>query len=897
MRRKPTIAAAVAALVMGSVAVALAGPQTASAAAADPYSWKNVRIDGGGFVPSIVFNPGEKNLVYARTDIGGAYRWTESTQSWTPLLDWVGQNNWGYNGVLSIAPDPVNTSRVYAAVGMYTNDWDPNNGAILRSSDKGNTWQVTTLPFKNGGNMPGRGVGERLAVDPHNDKNVYFAAEGGNGLWRSTDFGVTWAKVTAFPNAGNYVQDPADTNNYLNQNQGLGWVTFDPAAGKNVIYVGVNDKANPLYRSKDGGTTWERVPGQPTGYLAHKGVIQGNFLYIATSDTGGPYDGANGAVWKLDMTTDTWTNITPTAAADQYYGYSGLTVDALHPGTLMVATQISWWPDAIFFRSTDYGATWTRIWDWTSYPSMSKRYTMDISANPWLDFNTNPQPPETTPKLGWMNEGLSIDPFNSARMFYGTGATIYGTTQLTNWDSNTTFSIKPYAKGLEETAVLDLASPPSGAPLVSALGDVGGFYHASLDAVQPSFHDTPALGSNTSLDFAELNPTVFARVGNADAAPHIGISSDGGKNWYQGQEPGGVTGGGTIAVGADAGYMVWSPQGTGVYYSTTRGSSWTQSSGLPTGAIVESDRVNPKTFYAYAAGKFYTSKDGGATFTASSAAMPGTGRLHLKAVPGVEGEVWFAGETGLLKSTDSGATFTKVASVTSGINVAFGKAAPGAGHMAVFLVGTVDGVTGVFRSDNTGSTWVRINDDAHQYGNMGDALAGDPRIYGRVYLGTNGRGILYADRTGTATTVPTTTPTTPATTQPTTPPTTTPTTPPTTTPTTPPTTPPTSSPAGCTATYKIVGQWSGGFQGEVTVTNSGASATRSWTAGWTFTGGQTVTQIWGGTVSQTGTAVRVTNAAYNGTVAAGASTTFGFLAGMTGTTNPIPTPITCSATS
>src|SRR3954469_26070712 len=180
MRRKPTIVAAVAALVMGSVAVALAGPQTASAAAADPYSWKNVRIDGGGFVPSIVFNPGEKNLVYARTDIGGAYRWTESTQSWTPLLDWVGQNNWGYNGALSIAPDPVDTKRVYAAVGMYTNDWDPNNGAILRSADKGDTWQITKLPFKNGGNMPGRGVGERLAVDPHNDKNVWFAAEGGN---------------------------------------------------------------------------------------------------------------------------------------------------------------------------------------------------------------------------------------------------------------------------------------------------------------------------------------------------------------------------------------------------------------------------------------------------------------------------------------------------------------------------------------------------------------------------------------------------------------------------------------------------------------------------------------------------------------------------------------------
>jgi xyloglucan-specific exo-beta-1,4-glucanase len=43
---------------------------------------------------------------------------------------------------------------------MYTNDWDPNVGSILRSTDKGNTWSETKLPFKVGGNMPGRGMGE-----------------------------------------------------------------------------------------------------------------------------------------------------------------------------------------------------------------------------------------------------------------------------------------------------------------------------------------------------------------------------------------------------------------------------------------------------------------------------------------------------------------------------------------------------------------------------------------------------------------------------------------------------------------------------------------------------------------------------------------------------------------
>lgn len=67
------------------------------------------------------------------------------------------RHNWGID---ALATDPVDTKRLYLAVGMYTNEWDPNPGSILRSTDTGTTWQETVLPFKVGGNMPGRGVGE-----------------------------------------------------------------------------------------------------------------------------------------------------------------------------------------------------------------------------------------------------------------------------------------------------------------------------------------------------------------------------------------------------------------------------------------------------------------------------------------------------------------------------------------------------------------------------------------------------------------------------------------------------------------------------------------------------------------------------------------------------------------
>ncbi len=160
-----------------------------------------------------------------------------------------------------------------------------------------------------------------------------------------------------------------------------------------------------------------------------------------------------------------------------------------------------------------------------------------------------------------------------------------------------------------------------------------------------------------------------------------------------------------------------------------------------------SDRVNPSRFYAYdsAEGKLYASADGGVTFAAKAENLPKS-RSRIRTTSGQEGDLWLtAYESGLFHSTDGGATFTKMADAQTGDAIGFGKAAPGQPYPALYLTGKVNDVSGVFRSDDGGKTWVRINDDRHQYGWIGQVVTGDPRIYGRVYLGTNGRGILYAD--------------------------------------------------------------------------------------------------------------------------------------------------------
>jgi hypothetical protein len=61
------------------------------------------------------------------------------------------------------------------------------------------------------------------------------------------------------------------------------------------------------------------------------------------------------------------------------------------------------------------------------------------------------------------------------------------------------------------------------------------------------------------------------------------------------------------------------------------------------------------------------------------------------------------------------------------------------------MVGSTETSTAVHRSDDEAKSWVRVNDDRHQWGWIGAAITGDPRVYGRVYIATNGRGVQYGE--------------------------------------------------------------------------------------------------------------------------------------------------------
>jgi photosystem II stability/assembly factor-like uncharacterized protein len=738
---------------------------------ARPYSWRNVQIVGGGFVDGLIFHPSAKDLRYARTDMGGAYRWDSASNRWQPMLDWVPYKDLNLMGIESIAVDPSDANRVYLACGTYTNAHTPD-GAILRSDDRGRTFQRTDVPFKFGGNEDGRGNGERLAVDPDDGRVLYLGTRH-NGLWRSTNRGVTWTRVASFPDIQEAIPPtptpvPGETqeqhyNHMPIRGDGIVFVKYVPDPGEvrahqstQTIYVGVSLMNRPnLFVSHDAGQSWQAIAGEPTQYRPERAALSTDgFFYIAYGTAPGPSRMVNGAVWKLDIHDGLWTDITPDRPihGSKEFGYAGISVDAQHPQSLIVSTfgrpRSSGGED--IFRSTDGGAHWRPI----------------FGGGGQFDYRLAPYV-KATP-IHWLFD-IEIDPLNPDHAMFTTGYGGWETFDLTATDHRKPTRWSILASGIEETVGLSLDSPEKGVPLISGIGDYGGFVHADLDHPVPEGSTvSPRFGNTTDVVSAASRPELNVRVGtNAEHKPdaNISYSQDGGKTW-QGSASTPVPGSrsGTIAVAADGSTWIWTPERRGAYTTRDRGETWTHVLGLPAGLRVTADLVDPKVFYAISLQeqKIYLSADRGATFSALAFILsdgPGGllltprgdergGQDEIYPEPDGSGELWLAAFNGLyhgtLKSSTHEVLFQRMPGVEEIHAFGFGKAAPHHPGAALYLIGTVQGQPGIFRSIDEAKGWTRINDDAHQWG-LVLQISGDPKRYGRVYVGTHGRGIFYGD--------------------------------------------------------------------------------------------------------------------------------------------------------
>lgn len=256
--------------------------------------------------------------------------------------------------------------------------------------------------------------------------------------------------------------------------------------------------------------------------------------------------------------------------------------------------------------------------------------------------------------------------------------------------------------------MLDLASPFTGPALYSALGDISGFVHWDINKAPSTTYRNPGWATTTQVDFAgNVSPGKVVR-----AASSVAVSSDDGATWTEiSGTPG--DGAGSVSISADGVNVNWFVAG-GLYRSSNLG-AWTRVSGGPSSGILAADKRNATLVYAVSGSSFYLSTNSGAGFERIGAFSTTANQPSGIAVnPFKAGDVWVSADDGVYHSTYPFTSWKKAADLQRASSIAIGAAPTKDAYPAVYVVGyaTTSWTQGVYRTEDQGSNWVKINDNA-----------------------------------------------------------------------------------------------------------------------------------------------------------------------------------------
>lgn len=737
-----------------SVATGLVACSSALALA-QTFDWDTVRIGGGGFVTGIVCHPLEQNLVYHRTDVGGVYRWSPAPdakgRNWIPLHDHISWENRPAYCIDGIALDPNNKERIWIAAGDNNNNTGPfaDDSGVYRSSDRGDTWVKANLPKQFYANTSGRSNGERIAVDPANG-DIVICGTRLEGLWKTTN---AWA---ATPTWTQLVNLPTTVN--------VNAVAFDPAtaSGGATQRVYASTYEGSVYRSNDAGANWTNISG--TAIKPRRIAVAGDGkLWVTT-------DGFN--VRRYDPVANTWTTfVINTSDAGSY---SALAVDPRDSQHVVVGEGASSFGNR-FYRTTNGGGAWTQ------FVAGGANVSVQTSA-PWWP-------------TGRFGSAISAFAFDST---FNDGAgtrskKLWMGDWYHAWYTNDAGAL-PQAwtnqeAGREEGVNLVLAALPansSGTLLVSGFADIGGFRHTDFAAAPSSTFGIQSNGKlieTTGIAYCRAQPASIVIAGSdtwGGTSGALYVSSDGGQSITQRTSYLATWGMARVAVASNnSNKIVALTKAGGVRYSTDGGVTWLTSASAPTGSYgmggnafhrnhaLCADANQADTFYIYTAGtsttnRVFKSTDGGANWTVYAAnGLPSLSDTNLSSaaygiftIPGSSGDTWlndvwaWTSDTadGIYRSQNGGVTFSKITTISQVQGFAAGAKYSGASYPALYAFGLVGSDTErwLYRSDDAGATWTRINTDDPRLGTL-TYLAASPDVAGRVFVGTNGRGIFIGE--------------------------------------------------------------------------------------------------------------------------------------------------------
>ncbi len=685
------------------------------------YEWENVNIGGGGYAVDLQTHPNAPDLKYLSNDVGGLFKWNAQNEKWVSVRDKVHPEESNLIGCDGFSLDKNNPNIIYGCFGKYS----CYEGGIFKSVDYGENWEeLYSTPF--GSNQERHRVQGNIIVDPNNS-NVIYCGTRTEGLLISTNGGENWSKIESVPlgHIGDesecYWNDPA---------LGIRSIVIDPnetiASSSSKIYVAVFGLG--IYFSGDAGQTFSLLENSPAD-VNRMAVFDSGL--ICTSDNG---------VFKYH--NNSWSNISPSNAVIPIF--NGISIDPQNENNLLCATGNQTFFQEIF-RSTDGGLSWIKL-----DPQSNSTFQQNVPWFPNLFFQA---------AISFVH----FDQLQSNKAYFGDWTSVWETNDI--WADEVIWEQKNF--GYEVGVNLALCTPPSGPSLYTGFADILGFKHE--DVTQYPTSRLYSTSECTSIDYQEDQPANIAGIISLDwegQDTKIMTSVDNGTTVVLHDPPTGAVNGKIAVAKNDPLNMVYLPAKSQPYFTINGGETWEQSSGISNNEIIATtsifqydepliaDKTNDNSFFVYDRfeGILYFSSNGGMDFVKLNEDNPlppspwAFCNVQKSWTETTANDLWVSiGYLGLWHSTDGGVSFSKIDFLGGAILSALGKEIHDA-NPTVYAYGWDQNEDwGIFRSIDNGTTWNRINDENSMIGNRPSVFAADRQIAGRVYVGTNGRGVFYGE--------------------------------------------------------------------------------------------------------------------------------------------------------
>lgn len=772
-----------------------------------PYEYKNAPIPGGGYVTGLIYHRKQRGILYARTDIGGTYRFDENEKKWNSLINHVTHEDLAETYPIALALDDNHPERLYIISGVAEHGY----GVLSISEDYGESFTYKKVPTVVHGNMSGRGTGYRLVVDKNDSNTMYFASQLG-GLLKTENRGDTWTRMPLEEDYMTFV-----------------WVSDDSStivAGTAGYTTRVNDslRGHSLYVSYDGGATFEKLiqpenvmveDSRMNGLVASRYDYDGRYLYVTMQSTGrwnyivdlgyscDTGDAIGGKVLRYRFENGKisgYDDITPDGEGNhttEYlnYGFGGICSCDAKPGLLVCSTlcKEKESPECVYI-SENYGDNWRislrgldegDIYFRTSY--MEPKYNGNVSI------------------LHWMSD-VKINPFDPDKLWFNSGTGVFTTDKLLSEHPE----YHDWCDGIEETVHLNVYGPVKGdVLLVDIVGDLGGFAFRDLD--KPcinSFDDRDGnryitcINADLSDENGEL--AIITARGNWKGKTKGGLirTCDGFRTFERVPMPFDI--GGKIKEqleliehpNVNPGWVAMSPDGCNIVWSVADmirlpldmvivsndgGRTFRQAAvyDLEKNIVTEgclkvfSDRVDNNLFYGFGnEGRLYVSRDGGYSYyekKTSAEKKDGTmtefpksdfgyidtaNQTEVRGVAGKQGLFYIAtAENGLWKlkydvTNDSLEALKLTEDNDCCFRVGLGVGRAGGDYIsepkAIYFSGIINGEYGFYRTLDECETYARLNSEKQMYGQI-NSIDGDKKVFGRFFIATGSRGVLYGE--------------------------------------------------------------------------------------------------------------------------------------------------------